>query len=203
MRKKVILVIGILVVASVLGLGVYHSNATQNEPQLTMEDIKQLVKNQYPGEITELELDKDFNKAVYEVEVLGDGKEYDLKLDANSGEVLNIKEKLIDNNKVANDTKKQITINEKQAKEENKNKSDEEKSKSTKEEQKKTVIDINEATELALKEFSGQVTDVDLDEEDGRLIYEIEIKANEQEAEIEIDAYTGEILVMEIDSDND
>ncbi len=44
---------------------------------------------------------------------------------------------------------------------------------------------------------------MELDEDDGQLRYEIEMKSKKQEATIEIDAYTGDIAVMEIDEDDD
>lgn len=42
-----------------------------------------------------------------------------------------------------------------------------------------------------------------MDEDDGRLEYEIEIKANGYEYEIELDAYTGKVLDLEKDHDDD
>lgn len=64
-----------------------------------------------------------------------------------------------------------------------------------------TVISVEEAKKIALKAFPGEIDDIDLDKEDGRLVYEIEIEREDQEAEILIDAYTGEIIIMEIDED--
>ncbi|MFD0951687.1 PepSY domain-containing protein [Virgibacillus natechei] len=64
-------------------------------------------------------------------------------------------------------------------------------------------MDLGKAEEIALNEFDGQITELELDEDDGRLMYEIEIEDGEDEAEIEIDAYTGEILVIEIDREDD
>src|SRR5690625_7204740 len=68
-------------------------------------------------------------------------------------------------------------------------------------EEKSTAISIDEAVDIALSKFTGQVTEVEVEEEDGRLIYEVEIESGEEEAEIEIDAHTGEVSVIEIDRD--
>ncbi len=65
--------------------------------------------------------------------------------------------------------------------------------------QKKTGIDIQQAIDIALEHFPGVVEEVELEKNNGRLIYEIEIEADGEEAEFEIDAYTGEILIVEID----
>lgn len=45
----------------------------------------------------------------------------------------------------------------------------------------------------------GSIVEFELDEDDGRLVYEIEIKANGYEYEIELDAYTGKVLKFEKD----
>src|SRR5699024_308535 len=61
------------------------------------------------------------------------------------------------------------------------------------------VMDIKSIIDIAQKQFSGTVAEIDLDEDDGRLIYEVEIERGNQEAEIEIDAITGKVLDVDID----
>lgn len=245
MLKKIGMTIGIIGIVTVLGFGVYHSNASQTDPTLTPTDIEELVKSQYPGTITELELDKDANGSVYEVEIANDGIEYELKLDGQTGEIINLKEKRMDAKQRAS-TKEVIDLKDKEKeqkakekeekeakeKEEQEKKEQEQKEKVKEKEQeqaqpktevnkndpsttkekeqqteekenkaKNTVIDVDEAINIALAKFPGTVDEVELEEEDGRLIYEIEIEANGEEAEFEIDAYTGEIIVIEIEED--
>src|SRR5690625_949469 len=96
MLKKIGMTIGLIGIVTVLGFGVYHSNASQAEPTLSPDDIDELVKSQYPGTITELELDKDASGSIYEVEIVNDGIEYELKLDGQTGEIINLKEKRVD-----------------------------------------------------------------------------------------------------------
>lgn len=207
MKKKIALSVGVLAIASVLGLGIYHSNASQAEPKLSSEEIDDIVTSQYPGTITEMELEKDFNQVIYEVEITEDGKEYELKLDGNTGEVLKIKEKEMVK-KQTDDTDQhpkkkqaqqqandQVDQKNQSQSETNENRPDQQ----DKRNQQKTVIDADEAVQIALKEFSGTVESVELDEDDLRLIYEVEIEAGDEEAEVEIDAYTGEVLVIDID----
>ncbi|MGE3771743.1 MAG: PepSY domain-containing protein [Gammaproteobacteria bacterium] len=56
---------------------------------LPEERIIELVNKARPGEVTDLELDRDLGRLVYEVEVRdAQGQEWDLELDAASGEVL-------------------------------------------------------------------------------------------------------------------
>ena len=65
------------------------------------------------------------------------------------------------------------------------------------------VRSIEEAKEIALTEFQGKVTEIELDKDDGRLMYEVELKNETHEAEIEIDAKTGEIIEVEVEEDDD
>ncbi|NJP38509.1 PepSY domain-containing protein [Alkalicoccus luteus] len=62
-------------------------------------------------------------------------------------------------------------------------------------------IDREEAAAIALEAFSGVVDDIDLEEKDGRLVYEIEVEneASDQEADVIIDAYSGEVLDIKHD----
>lgn len=218
MKKKWFVITGVLAVIVALGIGLYQSGASQADSALNHEEVKSLILSQYPGEITELELDKEQSRAVYEIEIENDGMEYELKVDANSGEILKLKEKRIASKESEKETVQEgptekITLeneqNNKQAQqaqksndktkiESNEAKKETNEPKETKK-SKNAVIDQKRAIEIALAEFPGKVEDVELDEDDGRLIYEIEIESGDLEAEFEIDAITGEIIVIEID----
>ncbi|WP_299473160.1 PepSY domain-containing protein [uncultured Roseibium sp.] len=61
-------------------------------------------------------------------------------------------------------------------------------------------LDEAGAVERALTEVPGTVQETELDREDGKLIYEIEIlTADGLEMEVEIDAETGAVLKVEED----
>ncbi|MFD2131345.1 PepSY domain-containing protein [Pseudogracilibacillus auburnensis] len=218
MIKKTLITSGVIALAAALGFGIYHSDASQSDPKLTFDDIRNLVSSQYPGTITEIELEKKQNQSIYEVEIINDNMEYDLKLDGNSGEIIKLKEKrnVVDDD--ANiDAKQEIDLDD-EVKEQEKaqehaldkrdatgnevaleTKINKNEKKASENQSNNAVIDVAKAIDIAQQEFPGTVTNVELDEDDGRLIYEIEIEAGEEEAEFEIDAITGEIIVIEID----
>lgn len=209
MKKKIGLAIGAVSTAGILGLGIFHSSASQTEPSMTTNEIEEMVNKQYPGEVTDLKQETEFKHAVYHVKITGDKKEYSLKLDGDNGDVLDIKEKPIKKKATPKeadkkqDKKKSANKSEEKDKQEDKaeKKQEQGNEKEPESDSKKAVISTKEAGEIALKEFSGEIDEIELEEEDGRLIYEVEIERGEQEAEIEIDAYTGEIIVIEIEED--
>lgn len=185
MNKKLIISISAVLLIVISGLGIYQSDAAKSNPELTYDDVKQIAEAQYPGTITEIELDKEHGNLVYEVEIKGDDREYEVKLDANTGEIVKLEEKNVKQNMTSPDKEHY--------------KANEESNKIKVEDDPKLIMDMTHAIEIAIQEFPGTVTEAELDEENGRMIYEIEIKSKGQEAEIEIDAQTGEILVIEID----
>lgn len=194
--KKKIVTIGAVIVAVVVGLAAFQSTTSQAEAKLTTDDIRKIVEDQYTGKITELELDKEDGKAVYEVELSGEKKEYDLKLDGTTGEVLHLSEEPL-----SKESKEEKDDSDDDINDEDKENQDLKNSNS-----KKPVIEDKKAEETALKEFDGKIISNELDEDDGRLVYEIEIHKDKKEADIEIDAITGEVVVVSIeqdDNDND
>ena len=68
-----------------------------------------------------------------------------------------------------------------------------------------TVISLTRAQEIALSLVPGataaNVTKLELDRDDGRMIYEVEIYYNRVEYEFEIDAVTGVVIKSEMDRD--
>jgi uncharacterized membrane protein YkoI len=219
MKKKIGMITAIFIGAAVLGLGIYQSDAVHGEPDLSQEEVREIVSSQYPGEITEITLESDVQTAVYEVILEHDGKRYILKIDGYTGEVLEMEEEDLPEQEASEGSGDQSTDTdssadnntEEQGQEEETEKNDEqtEKKEESNEEDSKeegskerSTIDSEEARRIALNEFDGTVTDLELDEDDGRLIYEIEIERGDEEAEIEIDAYTGEVIVISIDTDD-
>ena len=84
-----------------------------------------------------------------------------------------------------------------------KSRSTERKPSEKKSERTSKYITSKEAIAIALKQTPGTVTDVELDDDDGRAYYEIEIEDGKYEYEYEIDAVTGKILDFEKDRDDD
>jgi len=231
--------IGAMAIAAVLGLIFSQTLSVSADPDLSEENVREMVKAQYPGEIATLELASSDDGPMYNIEIEIDGKAYHLTMDGNSGEVLQLDEKSIIATEDQNKTEKQektdvVSSNKKeessfemkekierekpqdnekttapakkeneQTNEQDKNQEEEPKEKSEDDsESEKSTISPDRAIEIALSQFSGQVEDVELDADDGRLIYEIEIESSRGDAEIEIDAYTGEVIVADIDLDD-
>ena len=67
----------------------------------------------------------------------------------------------------------------------------------------KQSITEEQAIEKALQIFNGNVTEVKLDKDDGILVYEIEIRNADMEAEIEIAASSGKVLSKDFDRVDD
>src|SRR5699024_2740860 len=97
--KKIITVLSVLVAVSILGFGMYHSAASPNNQLLSEKEITSLISSQYPGEITNLTLNDDNNNAFYQAKIKGDTAEYELKMNAESGEDLKVKETKVLTNK--------------------------------------------------------------------------------------------------------
>ena len=58
------------------------------------------------------------------------------------------------------------------------------------------------AVQIAMKQAKGTVTNIELDKDDGRVIYEIEIKDGKYEYDFDIDAISGKVLKFEKDRDD-
>lgn len=62
------------------------------------------------------------------------------------------------------------------------------------------MITESEAKNIALKEVpNGQVTKLKLDQDHGRMVYEIEVIEGTTEKEFDIDAYNGQIIKIDTD----
>lgn len=194
MKKKGILIVTLILSIAALGFGIYQSNASEGSPKLSEEEVRTLISSQYPGTIEEMTLETDFNQATYDIVMNDEKYQYELKVDGNSGEILYVKEHV----RPGEETD-ELVLEEKASEENSADQpKEEEPSRGTDSSQgKQPIIDAKEAIDLALRSFSGFIEEVELERDKGILYYEIDIVKDMEKAEIHIDAYTGETLLVE------
>lgn len=190
MKKKLLTISAVLIGVLILLFSFINSNSATSEPALTKDEIKDIVSEQYAGEISTPILRNKNNEPVYHVDLAHDENIYHIKLNGISGEVITI-------DKEVNKDNKQETSNESQK--ENKQSNQEQAEEKDKIKSDNIIISQKKVSKIALEQFSGVIDDIDLEDKNGRLIYEVEIENGEREAEIIIDAYTGEVIFVEID----
>ena len=98
---------------------------------------------------------------MYEVEIEKDDVDYDLSIDAYTGEIYSFDRDDDDWNQNTN------------------------------------IISNTDAMAIAEKAVNGNVVEIEKDEDDGIIKYEVELKTDHGEAEVEIDASTGKVLEVE------
>lgn len=139
------------------------------------------------------------------MEVTQDQGVYSLKLNGDTGQVIDLTavEKTATNNKEDDTEKQENTAEENPEADDSESDEGKTENKSNKQTtENDAMLTHEEAKEIALKEFPGKITDLELDSDDGVYIYEIEIVNGEDEASIEINAYTGNVVMIEIDIDD-
>ncbi|WP_216829717.1 PepSY domain-containing protein [Alkalihalobacterium elongatum] len=155
------------------------ADVSPNNAGITLSEAKDIalakVEN---GIVTEAERDREDGRIIYEIEVKNEHEKYEFDIDQQSGEI--IKEKVKQRNQKR------------------------EKSQSTRTtENNNSIISIDQAKEIALNEVSGKIDEIELERENGVLIYEVEIETeqydDDDEATVYIDAITGKVLYVEWD----
>ncbi|MGD6777344.1 PepSY domain-containing protein [Sutcliffiella horikoshii] len=133
------------------------------------------------GVIHEAEKDRENGRLVYEIEVKNDEYEFEFKVDAENGEI--IKEE------------REERRGQKAATGENGNTENAAKD--------EAVISIGEAKGIAKKEVPGELEDIELERENGKHVYEVEIKnhqnGDDDDVTVYVDAITGKVLYVEWD----
>ena len=80
--------------------------------------------------------------------------------------------------------------------------SDDDGSKSTTSQSNTSALSVEEAAKIATSEVNGTITEVEKEMEHGRLEYKFEIQSDKGEADVRVDAETGEITRVEFDDDS-
>lgn len=146
----------------------------KEQAKITAQEAETIALGKVSGEMTDLDLDYDDRtaKVVYEVEVTHNGLEQDVKIDAVTGDVLHVQKDEDDHD----DDRDDENINSSQVK-----------------------VTAQKAESIAVKEVDGEVVSIELDEDDGVALYEIEVQSNKGEAEVTVSATNGDVLEVEWD----
>lgn len=144
---------------------------------VSLEKVTTAFEKKYPeAKITSLQLDTDFGRYFYEIEGVDQQKEYQVEVNAETGEFTKEKVETLD------------------ADEQNGVKMQEEALDLT------NIISREQATTLAEKEAKvAQATDWKLEKELGITYWEVKVKEGQQKIEVKIDAHSGKILTTERD----
>ena len=145
------------------------SGTVSDKAYIGLEKAREIALAKQPdGTIKEISFDFENGRAVYEGELLYNGREYEFDIDAVSGDILKWRDDGPmdpDDQPIPDDG---------------------------------AYIGLEKAKEIALQRLPGaQVLELKLDRDDGRVIYEGELATDTLEADFEIDALTGDILKWE------
>ena len=174
--------------AFALSRGSKDSAQAADKTVISEEQAKKIALEKVNGEIVEFEPDHDDGQPEYDVEIRADGKEYDMEIDGYTGEITKLE---VDDDDDDDDDRRS-------EKESSKSSSG---SKASDKNSDKQLISEEQARKIALEKVNGKIVDFELDYDDGRPEYEIEIRADGKEYDLEIDGYTGKITKFEVDND--
>lgn len=140
----------------------------EKEFAISLDDAVAKFKETFPEEgieISGVELDEDDGKYAYDIQGFKENKEYEVKIDAETGDILAQEEEVDDDN---DDLDDDIAID------------------------FATIITPQEAMTKSLENNTGYVKSYELDHnDDGKLVYEIDIEDGD---DVELDAETGDII---------
>ncbi|RRN74804.1 hypothetical protein EI200_00050 [Peribacillus simplex] len=140
-----------------------------NKSALSEDEAIKMISEKLGGKVTQFEKDWD-QPMTYEMTVKTNEGYQDVEVDAEKGEILS---------------------------REMEDEYDEDMS--TQQAVETAKISMDQAEKIALKEVEGQVTDAELDSENGILVYELEINQGQKEYDVVIDATTGKVLKNQLD----
>ncbi|KMY51531.1 PepSY domain-containing protein [Peribacillus loiseleuriae] len=201
--KKIALIISFILI---IGLGGWYGVKeafTTPSSILPEENVSQMIQQKYGGTIENISVFQEKDKLNYSVKLLKDQIPYQVIVNGQTGEVLAM---------VKQSTSQIPTEQTPVAQEPATPKINQQApiAKSNKNNQTSPFssdavqITMDQAIEIALNKFHGTIHEVELGEEDGQLVYEVEIKQSEnKKAEVIINPYSGKIESISVDTHND
>ena len=146
------------------------------QSKISLAQAINIGKQNAKGDLVSAEFDYDDDDATskYEVEFVGNGTSYEVKVDANTGKVLKTKQEKLDKKELAEYSA-----------------------------MKQAKVTLTSAMQKAAKSLNGKVISAEFELEKGQSVYDIEVVKGNQIYDVSIDANTGKVLSSQVDVEDD
>lgn len=145
------------------------------QSKISLTQAINIAKQNAKGDLVSVEFDYDDdgkNKSTgkYEVEFVGNGISYEVKIDANTGKVLKTKQEKLDKKELAEYNA-----------------------------MKQAKVSLTSAMQKAAQSLNGKVISAEFEVEKGQSVYDIEVVKGNQIYDVSIDANTGKVFSSQVD----
>lgn len=150
------------------------------QSKISLTQAIDIAKQNAKGDLVSAEFDYDDDDgkgaatSEYEVEFISNGKSYEVKIDANTGKVIETEEEKLDKEDMAEYSA-----------------------------MKQAKVTLASAMQKATQSVNGKVIGVEFELEKGQALYDIEIVKDNQIYDVSIDANTGNVLSSKVDMEDD
>lgn len=151
------------------------------QSKISLTQAIDIAKQNAKGDLVSAEFDYDDdndNKGTttseYEVEFISNGTSYEVKIDANTGKVIETEQEKIDKEDMAEYSA-----------------------------MKQAKVTLTSAMQKATQSVNGKVIGVEFELEKGQALYDIEVVKDNQVYDVSIDANTGKVLSSQVDMEDD
>ncbi|UTR12830.1 PepSY domain-containing protein [Evansella sp. LMS18] len=164
---------------------------------VSVEEAVDIVREQFPdGEVDDIELEVKNSRFVYEIEVEVSDEDGDVYVDAETGEIVKIDSDLKKVSVKTDKTNTSVSAASTDSASDESGKAPKASGNADSGEQ----ISAQQAGEIALNHIGkGYIDDIELKKKKGTLMYEVEIEFGDDDAEVYIDAFTGEVIYVDYD----
>jgi uncharacterized membrane protein YkoI len=147
--------------------------AKQQQQLIGMEKAEQLALAAASGKVESMDIDRKKGKLVYDVEIQQSNRDVDVWIDAYTGKSLGVRVDRDDDD----DDRDNLPGN---------------------------LIGAGKASAIAVKHAKGgTAVEVDLDQDDGRWVYDVEVKTANGSSDVEVHAISGKVIKAEYEKYDD
>lgn len=145
------------------------------QSKISLQQALAIGNKTVKGDLVSVEFDQNDYSAggEYEIKSIANNKEYEIKIDANTGKVLSAKQERLD----ADDIAKYKAM-------------------------KRAKVSLTQAIRTAAQNIKGKVIEAEFDGDNGQSVYEIKVVKGSQLHKVIIDSMTGKIISSRLDNDD-